>query len=165
MEHSHPRTHRPHRTISRAPAPYDRARDLPRLIPLWPEELADMTQSGRVALVARLAALLRRERQQGLAGAWSYDIARHRQLLIAWRAERDALQAALWKSSLEGTRAAAPARLNPRDAFRAPFFSPALSAPPHSLGRPSGSREAGSTSPDSLPATDYSATGDAASGT
>ena len=66
---------------------YVRARDLPRLVPLWPEELSDETGEGRQRLVLRLHSLLRRERQRGLNGDWSYDLARHRQLLVAYRAE------------------------------------------------------------------------------
>ena len=66
---------------------YERVRDLPRLLPLWPEELADDTLAGRRQLVWRLKNLLRHERQRGLAGHWSYDLARHRQLVIAYRAE------------------------------------------------------------------------------
>ena len=66
---------------------YDRQRDLPRLLPLWPEELADNSLDGRAKLVARLGNLLRRERQRGLVGDWCYDLARHRQLLSAYKAE------------------------------------------------------------------------------
>lgn len=74
---------------------YVRRRDLPRLLPIWPEDLADVSIDGRAKLVARLGNLLRRERQRGLAGDWCYDLSRHRQLVIAHRAEWQAWQQAL----------------------------------------------------------------------
>ena len=73
---------------------YDRIRDLPRLALLWPEEIADCSLAGREKLVSRLQAMLRQERQRGLAGEWSYDLARHRQLAMAYRAEYAAWQQA-----------------------------------------------------------------------
>ena len=75
-----------------APDLYIRARDLPRLVPLWPEEVCDETVEGRKRLVLRLGSALRCERQRGLAGSWTYHLARHRQLLVAYRAECRALQ-------------------------------------------------------------------------
>ena len=71
---------------------YDRIRDLPRLLPLWPEELTDFTLGGRARLVSRLLGHLRRERARGLSGDWSYDISRHRQLLVVFQAEVRLLQ-------------------------------------------------------------------------
>lgn len=67
---------------------YDRARDLPRLLPMWPWEMqtADAAQHG-ARLLARLRRALREERRRGLGGHWSYDLARHAQLLAAYRAE------------------------------------------------------------------------------
>lgn len=66
---------------------YNRARDLPRLLPMWPWEMkiADAAQHAR--LLARLRRALREERRRGLGGHWSYDLARHAQLLAAYRAE------------------------------------------------------------------------------
>ena len=72
---------------SEADAGYVRARDLPRLLPLWPHELAATTNADRARLLARLRRALRAERQRGLAGHWTYDLARHAQLLRAYRAE------------------------------------------------------------------------------
>ena len=84
------------RPFARRPqAAYVRRRDLPRLLPIWPEDLADLSLAGRAKLVARLANSLRRERQRGLAGDWCYDLSRHRQLVIAHAAERQAWQQAL----------------------------------------------------------------------
>jgi hypothetical protein len=65
----------------------DRAARLTRLLPLWPHEAADLTYPGRLRLLAKLRRALRKERQKGLAGHWSYDLARHRKLLSEYRAE------------------------------------------------------------------------------
>ncbi|MFA5901497.1 MAG: hypothetical protein WC829_20540 [Hyphomicrobium sp.] len=66
---------------------YQRRRDLPGLLPLWPHEMqpADLTEHAR--LLARMRRALRVERQRGLAGLWAYNLARHVQLLRAYRAE------------------------------------------------------------------------------
>lgn len=83
------------------PSRYRRAVDLPKLIPLWPHEIADRSPAGRQRLLMRLRAALRAERQRGLAGHWTYDLARHTQLLAAYRAEvaeNAALRAASAKS-------------------------------------------------------------------
>jgi hypothetical protein len=71
---------------------YDRDRDLPRLASLWPAEIADASPAGRLALLARLRRALRRERQLGRAGHWTYDVTRHAQLLAAYRAEAAAVR-------------------------------------------------------------------------
>ncbi len=70
-----------------------RDRELARLIPVWPAQIADRSASGRRALVALLQRALRAERQRGLSGHWSYDLARHAQLLASLRAEEEALTA------------------------------------------------------------------------
>jgi hypothetical protein len=72
---------------SKADTNYVRTRDLPRLLPLWPHEVAGTTNADRARLLARLRCALRAERQRGLAGHWTYDLARHAQLLRAYRAE------------------------------------------------------------------------------
>lgn len=66
---------------------YVRARDLPRLLPLWPRKIASMKAADHARLLARLRKALRAERQRGLGGHWTYDLARHAQLLRAYRAE------------------------------------------------------------------------------
>ncbi|MCH9764624.1 MAG: hypothetical protein K0U34_01340 [Alphaproteobacteria bacterium] len=66
---------------------YDRLRDLPALIPLWPRELRDTSQSGHLKLLSKLRQALRHERQRGLSGHWSYNVARHKALLDAYRYE------------------------------------------------------------------------------
>jgi hypothetical protein len=67
--------------------PYDRGRDLPRLIPLWPSEIADETPAGCTRLIQKLRRALREERRRGVAGHWTYDLARHFALHCAYRHE------------------------------------------------------------------------------
>lgn len=78
--------------LTPAPRPPEETRELARLVPLWPAELADTTLSGRKRLLAKLERALRAERRRGLAGHWTYDLARHAQLLSAFRRERAAVQ-------------------------------------------------------------------------
>jgi hypothetical protein len=61
--------------------------EIAKLLPLWPRELADMSPAGRAHVVAALERALRAERRRGLAGHWTYNLARHMQLLRAYRAE------------------------------------------------------------------------------
>jgi hypothetical protein len=68
-------------------ARYDRRIDLPRALPLWPHEIADDSVCGRKKIVAKLARALRAERRRGLAGHWTYDLARHSELLRVYRLE------------------------------------------------------------------------------
>ena len=68
-------------------AAYLRARDLPKLIPLWPHELEDLSRAGSVTILAKLRRALRAERRRGLAGHWSYDLNRHLALLSAYKGE------------------------------------------------------------------------------
>ncbi len=72
---------------TRAAANYLRARDLPRLLPLWPHEIEIASIAEHARLLARIRRALRMERQRGIAGHWTYDLARHAQLLSAYRAE------------------------------------------------------------------------------
>ena len=73
---------------------YDRLRDLPRLLRMWPNEVVALGEADRAGLVERLRQMLRAERRSGLARHWSYDLNRHAALLRAYRAEAAALQAA-----------------------------------------------------------------------
>jgi hypothetical protein len=68
-------------------ASYVRARDLPKLVPLWPSEINATGPSEHARLLAKLRRALRVERQRGLSGHWAYDLRRHAQLLRAYRAE------------------------------------------------------------------------------
>ncbi len=70
-----------------ATSTYMRQKDLPSLIPLWPWEITDNSLAGRLKLLATLRKALRAERSRGLRGHWSYDLARHRALLAAYRHE------------------------------------------------------------------------------
>jgi hypothetical protein len=74
-------------------ARYDRARDLPRLLALWPAELVDTSRAARSRVVARLRAALRAERRRGVGGHWTYDLMRHAQLIAAYRYEVSELDA------------------------------------------------------------------------
>jgi hypothetical protein len=74
-------------TSASGPSSYKRCRDLPRLLPLWPHEIEPSCASEHARLLARMRSALRIERQRGLAGHWTYDLARHAQLLRAYRAE------------------------------------------------------------------------------
>nr|WP_246810198.1 DUF6477 family protein [Methyloligella sp. GL2] len=67
---------------------YRRPRDLPKLLPLWPEELEDRSYAGTETIANRLAAALRTERRRALANHWSYDLNRHLALLSAYKAEQ-----------------------------------------------------------------------------
>lgn len=74
------------------PAPYSRERHLRRLIPLEPENLADVGLAGTLRIVAQLRRALRAERNRGKAGHWSYDLNRHLSLVAAIKAETVSLQ-------------------------------------------------------------------------
>ena len=83
---SHPRRRpRPVRPV--AQRPYDRRRELPRILPLWPHELDDESPQARRAILAKLRRALRAERRRGVAGHWTYDLARHVELLRVYRQE------------------------------------------------------------------------------
>jgi hypothetical protein len=68
-------------------AAYVRLRDLPKLIPLWPHELADHSPEGCRQVLAKLRSALRAERRRALSGHWSYDLNRHLGLLSAYKGE------------------------------------------------------------------------------
>ena len=66
---------------------YDRARDLPGLLLMWPEEIASDTLEGRTRIIKKLRRVLRQERQRGIAGHWTYNLARHMTLTRAYQHE------------------------------------------------------------------------------
>jgi hypothetical protein len=78
--------------ISRGVEPYDRRRHLPRILPVGPAEVADVSQSGLRRILARLARALRAERNRGRAGHWTYDLNRHIALAQAYESERRLLR-------------------------------------------------------------------------
>jgi hypothetical protein len=60
---------------------------------LWPNELDDISAAGRQHVVAKLRRALRAERRRGVAGHWTYDLARHVELLHLYRRELALLKA------------------------------------------------------------------------
>ncbi len=97
---------RPTRASSSEAGPEPRAKRLRRLLPLGPKESADTSAAGRSMVIAKLERALRRERNLGRAGHSSYDLARHRELLAAWREER----AAVRRPASQGARSGVPRR-------------------------------------------------------
>jgi hypothetical protein len=89
MRHSRrPRTFR--RAVAPAALakrPYDRCRDLPRVLPLWPHELEDESPQTRRLILSKLRRALRAERRRGISGHWTYDLSRHVELLRVYRLE------------------------------------------------------------------------------
>lgn len=81
------------------PTDYDRKRDLPRLLALWPWEIEDTSLEAHQRLVAMLRRALRQERQRGIGGHWTYDVVRHARLLTAYRCEVASLEARLASAS------------------------------------------------------------------
>jgi hypothetical protein len=71
----------------------DRNAELSRLVPLWPAELADLSIAGRRRICALLGSSLRRERQRGIGGHWTYDVSRHAALARMLRSETACLRA------------------------------------------------------------------------
>ncbi len=78
--------------LLRQTEPYDRLRQLPRVLPVGPAELADDSDAARRKIVSRLARALRAERNRGRAGHWTYDLNRHAALAQAYEAERRRLR-------------------------------------------------------------------------
>jgi hypothetical protein len=73
--------------IARGSDNYDRNRNLPRLLPVGPDEIADESPAARRMILARLSRALRAERNRGRSGHWSYDLNRHIALRQAYAAE------------------------------------------------------------------------------
>ena len=72
---------------------YSRARDLPKLIALWPRELDDESAEGCRLVLGKLRRALRAERRRASSGHWSYDLNRHLALVTAYKAELARLEA------------------------------------------------------------------------
>ena len=72
--------------------PCERGRELGRLVPLWPNEINDTTILGRRRMCRLLMSALRRERQRGIAGHWTYDVSRHAALSKMLRRETNDLR-------------------------------------------------------------------------
>ncbi len=84
-----PNAHRRRTAPAQAAArrPYERRAELPRVLPLWPHELDDDTPEGRRLIISKLRRALRAERRRGVCGHWTYDLARHVELLRVYRCE------------------------------------------------------------------------------
>lgn len=63
-----------------------------RLVPLWPEDVLDLSREGRARLIAKLERALRAEQQRARTNSHAYDRARHLQLARAYREERSAFE-------------------------------------------------------------------------
>ncbi|HEY8275540.1 MAG TPA: hypothetical protein VIG52_00930 [Methyloceanibacter sp.] len=63
------------------------ARDLPKLIPLWPHEFVDHSPEGCRQLLAKLRSALKAERRRALSDHWSHDLNRHLGLISAYKGE------------------------------------------------------------------------------
>lgn len=77
------------RELAGTPA-YDRACDLPRLLSLWPHEISDRSQRGRLHALTCLRRALPAE-QRRAASSRSYDPTRHLAHFCAHQTERAAL--------------------------------------------------------------------------
>ncbi len=119
-----------------AAATYVRERDLPALLPFWPNELRNITPESHHRLLQRLRRALREERRLGLAGSWTYDLARHARLYRALQAEVALLPKPLSSWAARPFSRAEPDRaLNPV-ACRAPSSSPTANEPQHNSAQP-----------------------------
>lgn len=92
---------------------YVRARDLPKLVGLWPHEIEPSTACEHARLLAKLRRALRAERRRGLSGHWAYDLVRHAQLVRAYRAE-----VAAWLGAQRNGEGGSPAREAPPEGPR-----------------------------------------------
>jgi len=68
---------------------YDRARCLPRVLPMLAGDCRGPEPETTRLIVRKLADALRRERRLGRAGHWAYDLNRHIALAQAWKAETE----------------------------------------------------------------------------
>ena len=89
--------------------PYDRCKDLPSLIAMWPREIADFSEKGSLAIIAEIEKALRGERRRGKAGHWTYSLARHISLVKALKAEQAMLSTMTKHNSIFG--ASCPAHM------------------------------------------------------
>ena len=62
---------------------YDRNRDLPGLLHLFPAEVEKLDDANKGAILHRIILALRAERKRGRSGHWRYSLARHIALMQA----------------------------------------------------------------------------------
>ena len=153
------------RTTASTLATYDRTRDLPALLPIWPAEVRDLTPETHHRLIQRLRRALREERRRGLAGSWTYDLARHVRLNRALKAELASLPPPLSSWAVPAFAPPEVAAIATPAACRVPSSSPAASAPRRSSAPPSDNRGAAATWSDIPPATSCNEYAGAASAT
>ena len=146
-------------------ATYDRTRDLPALLPIWPAEVRDLTPETHHRLIQRLRRALREERRRGLAGSWTYDLARHVRLNRALKSELASLPPPLSSWVVHAFVAPEVATAANPAACRVPSSSPVASARRRSSAPPSDSRAAAATWSDIPPATSCNEYAGAASAT
>ena len=79
-------------TVDAGAGHYDRARMLPRILPLGPADITGPEPAATRKIVLKLARALRETRRLGRAGHWSYDLNRHIALAQAFRVEQERLQ-------------------------------------------------------------------------
>lgn len=78
---------------------------------MWPQEIEDRSETGRLHLLAKLRRALRAERRRARANHWSYDLNRHLGLLSVYKSELADLAAALAElSGRDRNRELRPAR-------------------------------------------------------
>jgi hypothetical protein len=75
---------------------YERARCLPRVLPMLAGNCHGPEPETTRLIVRKLADAIRRERRLGRAGHWAYDLNKHLALTQAWEAE--SRQAKSWKT-------------------------------------------------------------------
>lgn len=87
--------------VARLPA-YERYRDLPSLIRLWPHEIRNGLHAGRLRVLSHVTRAMRVERRRALVGRRDYDLKRHLALLCALKTEQaDFAELEAWPSERE----------------------------------------------------------------
>ena len=87
---------------------YRRDRDLPRVLPLLPDEIADESPETARRIIDELRRALSSERRRARAAHWTYDLNRHLALLSAYKGEMAML------SRTEAALKARPSQPQPR---------------------------------------------------
>ncbi len=81
----------PFARLQAPPQTYQRATQLPKLLPLWPREIEDTSDEARMRIIGKLRQALWAERRRGRTGLWTYDLNRHLALLDALAGETSQL--------------------------------------------------------------------------
>ncbi|WP_181704312.1 hypothetical protein [Chthonobacter albigriseus] len=94
--------------VAAGAAVYERARILPRLLPISAVECRSEGVEAGERIVRMLARALRTERAKGRAGHWSYDLNKHLGLAQAYRAELRLLKAGRAQNEKGAAKTATP---------------------------------------------------------